>query len=116
MELILVRGYFFAIRVKDGNTRCLLAADSLPGQMDRPADVMLIRSKARRKRLHPELESFYRCICKAVPFDFFTDSRSEYRMRLRVVRFQIAEGVYEKPLPISLRMSFHWNRSSTSTI
>ena len=29
------------------------------------------------------------------PFDFITDSRPEYRMRLHVVRFQIAEGVYE---------------------
>ena len=30
-----------------------------------------------------------------MPFDFITDSCPEYPMRLRVVRFQIAEGVYE---------------------
>lgn len=89
------KGCFFAIRAKDVNLKRLLAAGSLPGQMDRWVDVILTRSKARKKRLHPELESLYRCVCKAVPFDFITDSRPEYPMRLRVVRFQIAEGVYE---------------------
>lgn len=57
--------------------------------------MILTRSNAKKNKQHPELESLYRCICKAVPFDFITDSRPEYRMRLHVVRFQIAEGVYE---------------------
>lgn len=91
----LEKGYFFAIRAKNVNTKRLLAADYLPGQMDRWADVILTRSNARKKRLHRELEHLYRYICKAVPFDFITDSRPEYHMRPRVVRFQIAEGVYE---------------------
>ncbi len=30
-----------------------------------------------------------------MPFDFITDSCPEYRMQLRVLRFQIAEGVFE---------------------
>lgn len=89
------KGCFFAIRAKDVNTRRLLAADSLPGRMDAWVDVILTRSAAKKKRLHPELGHLYRCICKAVPFDFITDSHREYRMHLRVVRFQIAEGVYE---------------------
>ena len=89
------KGYFFAIRAKDINIRRLLAADSLPDRMDRWADVILTRSNARKKRLSPESAPLYRYICKAVPFDFITDSRPEYHMRLRVVRFQIAEGVYE---------------------
>lgn len=89
------KGHFFVIRTKDINVKRLLAADSLPQQMDRWADVILTRSNAKKKRLHPELGSLYRYICKAVPFDFITDSRPEYRMRLRVVRFQIAQGVYE---------------------
>lgn len=91
----LEKGCFFAIRAKDVNIRRLLAAGSLPGRMDRWADVILTRSNAKKKRLHPESESLYRFICKAVPFDFITDSRPEYHMRLRVLRFQIAEGVYE---------------------
>ena len=91
----LEKGCFFAIRAKDVNTRRLLAADSLPQQIDKWVDVILTRSKSKKKRLHPELAPFYRYICKAVPFDFITDSCPEYPMRLRVVRFQIAEGVYE---------------------
>ena len=88
-------GRLFAIRAKDINIKRLLRADGLPQQMDEWADVILTRSNAKKKRMHPESESLYRCICKAVPFDFITGSRPEYRMRLRVVRFQIAEGVYE---------------------
>lgn len=89
------KGCLFVIRAKDINVKRLLAADSLPDRMDRWAEVILTRSNARKKRLRPELGSLYRYICKAVPFDFITDSRPEYRIRLRVVRFQIAEGVYE---------------------
>ena len=91
----LEKGCFFAIRAKDVNTRRLLAADSLPQQIDKWADVIFTRSNSKKKRLPPELAPFYRYICKAVPFDFITDSCPEYPMRLRVVRFQIAEGVYE---------------------
>ena len=91
----LEKGCFFAIRAKDVNTRRLLAADSLPQQIDKWVDVIFTRSNSKKKRLHPELAPFYRYICKAVPFDFITDSCPEYPMRLRVVCFQIAEGVYE---------------------
>ena len=91
----LEKGCLFAIRAKDVNTRRLLEADSLPQQIDKWVDVIFTRSNSKKKRLHPELAPFYRYICKAVPFDFITDSCPEYPMRLRVVRFQIAEGVYE---------------------
>lgn len=91
----LEKGCFFAIRAKDVNIKRLLAIGSLPSQMDRWAEVILTRSMAKKKRQHPELESLYRYICKTVFFDFITESSPEYRMRLRVVRFQIAEGVYE---------------------
>lgn len=74
------------------------------------ADVILIRSNAKKKRLHPELEPLYRYVCKAVPFDFITDSRPEYHMRLRIVRFQISDGIYENIITNPLPMSFHWNR------
>ena len=89
------KGCFFVIRAKDVNIKRLLASGNLPDQMDRWAEVILTRSNARKKRLRPELESLYRCICREVPFDFITDSRPEYCMRLRVVRFQIADGKYE---------------------
>ncbi len=91
----LEKGCFFAIRAKDINVKRLLAADCLPDRIDKWVDVILTRSNAKKTRQHPELEPLYRYICKAVPFDYITDSLPEYHMRLRVVRFQIAEGVYE---------------------
>jgi hypothetical protein len=91
----LEKGCFFAIRAKDVNIRRLLASERLSDRMDRWAEVILTRSNAGRKRPHPELEPLYRRICKAVPFDFVTDSRPEYHMRLRVLRFRTAEGVFE---------------------
>lgn len=106
----LEKGCFFAIRAKDLNTRRLLAAKVLPSQMDRWADVILTRSNAKKKRLHPELGHLYRCVCKAVPFDFITDSRPEYHIRLRVVRFQIAEGVYENIITNLPSDEFSWEQ------
>ena len=91
----LENGFYFAIRAKDINTKRLLAATGLPSRIDQWTDIILTRSNAKKKRLHPELGPMYRYICRAVPFDFITDSRPEYRMRLRVVRFKIAEGIYE---------------------
>lgn len=89
------KGFYFVIRAKDINTKRLLAAASLPERVDRFIEIILTRSNAKRKRLHPELESLYRYICRKVPFDFITDTRPEYRMFLRVVRFQTADGKYE---------------------
>lgn len=53
---VLEKGCFFAIRAKDVNIRRLLAAGSLPGQVDSWADVILTRPGAKKKRLHPESE------------------------------------------------------------
>lgn len=91
----LEKGVYFAIRAKDINTKRLLAASSLPNQIDKWTDVILTRTTSKKKRLYPQLGAMYRYICKTVAFDFITDSQPEYRMRLRVVRFQIAEGIYE---------------------
>ena len=89
------KGFYFAIRAKDINTKRLLAVNSLPDRLDQWTDVILTRSNSKKKRMHPQLSTLYRYICKAVPFDFITDSSPEYRMRLRVVRFRITDGTYE---------------------
>ena len=68
---------------------------SLPDATDHWVYVILTRSNAKKKRMHPELAPMYQYICRAIPFDFITDTRPKYCMRLRVVRFQIKEGVYE---------------------
>lgn len=72
--------------------------------------MILTRSNAKKNKLPPELEYLYRCICKAVPFDFITDSRPEYRMRLHVVRFQIAEGIYENIITNLPEKEFSWEQ------
>lgn len=92
---IIKNGYYFAIRAKDINTKRLLGIITLPQNIDRWAEVILTRTHAKKKHLHPELEDLYRYVCKEVPFHFITDDNPEYRMRLRVVRFQTAEGKYE---------------------
>lgn len=89
------KGSYFVIRAKDVNVQRILRAGSLPDCIDQWLELILNRSNARKKRLHPELESLYRYICRTVSFDFITDSRPEYHMKLRIVRFQTAEGVYE---------------------
>jgi len=89
------KGFYFAIRAKDINTRRLLVADVLPEKIDRWIEIILTRSNAKKKRLHPELESLYSYICRNITFDFINGTRPEYRMRLRIVRFQIAEGKFE---------------------
>ena len=91
----LEKGFYFVIRAKDINTKRFLATHSLPGQIDQWVDVILTRSNAKKRRLHPELESLYRYVCKEVPFDFITKEQPEYHMKLRVLRFQIAQGSYE---------------------
>ena len=89
------KGAFFVIRAKDINTKRILGWDSLPQQIDQWAEVILTRTTSKKKRLHPELNHLYRFVCKNVPFDFITEENPEYHMKLRVLRFQIAEGVYE---------------------
>lgn len=101
---------FFAIRIKDINGKRLLGVGSLPDRMDQWVDVILTRSNAKKKRLHPEWESRYRYVCKAVPFDFITDSRPEYHMRLRMVRFPIGEGIYENIITNLPSEEFPWEQ------
>ncbi len=91
----LENGFYFVIREKDINAKRLLSFSCLPDRIDQWADIILSRSSARKKMLHPHLAHLYRCICKEVPFDFITQDCPEYPMRLRVVRFQISEGIFE---------------------
>lgn len=92
---LLEKGYYFAIRAKDINVKRCLGVDALPEQLDCEINLILTRSNAKKKRLHPELEKNYRYICKTIVFDFISDEQPEYHMQLRVVRFQTADGQYE---------------------
>lgn len=58
-------------------------------------DRILCRTKAKKKFKHPERLEDYRYVCKEVPMDFLSDTCPEYSLSLRIVRIEIAPGVYE---------------------
>ena len=51
--------------------------------------------KAKKNLKHPELLENYRYVCKDVPMDFISETSTEYLLSLRIVRIEIAPGIYE---------------------
>lgn len=90
-------GSYFLIRAKDINVHRLLGMDFPDTEnFDIQVNRILTRSNSRKKRLHPELEDQYRFICSSVTFDYLdSDSRKEYSLSLRVLRFKISDDGYE---------------------
>lgn len=93
---VMEAGHFFVIRCTDSKTENLLGF-SLDGvkSLDYHVDRILSRSQAKKKRLHPELEEQYRYVCPGVPMDYLTQDQREYKISLRVVRFELTPGCYE---------------------
>lgn len=93
---VIEKGQYFLIRCTDVRTERLLGF-SLDGvrELDYHVDRILSRSQSVKKRLHPELAEQYRHVCREVPMDYITEDRPEYSLSLRVVRIEIAKGVYE---------------------
>lgn len=91
------RGSYFLIRAKDVYVHRLLGMDFPDTEnFDIQVNRILTRSNSRKKRLHPELEDQYRFICSSVTFDYLdSDSRKEYSLSLRVLRFKISDDGYE---------------------
>lgn len=85
----------FAIRAKDVNVRRMLSLESLPDSLDTTVELFLARTHSKKKYLHPELAEQYRYICRNISFDYINDQQAEYRMKLRIVRFKVADGVFE---------------------
>lgn len=56
---------------------------------------ILCRTKAKRKLKYPERFKDYRYVCQAVPMDFLSEKCKEYSLLLRIVRIEIAPGIYE---------------------
>lgn len=90
-------GSYFLIRAKDVNVHRLLGTDFPDTEnFDIQVNRILTRSNSRKKRLHPELEDQYRFICSSVTFDYLdSNSRKEYSLSLRVLRFKISGDGYE---------------------
>lgn len=87
---------YFLIRCTDARTSKLVGfpLDDVK-EMDYHVDRILSRSNAKKKRAFPEREDDYRYICQAVPMDYIRDDTPEYPISLRIVRVEIAPGIYE---------------------
>ena len=87
----------FMIRAKDVNVQRYLGVDSLPDSLDTSVELFLTRSQSKKKRKHPEKSSQYRYIGYTCAFDYLNpdDRYDEYLMKFRIVRFQVADGIFE---------------------
>jgi len=90
------KGISFLIRAKDINTRRLLRLETLPDQLDVNVDVILSRTQSNKNRMHPDKADQYLYISPEVSFDYIEPgSYDEYPLSLRIVRFEVADGIFE---------------------
>ncbi len=87
----------FVIRAKDLNVQRFLGVSSLPDKIDTTVELLLTRTQSKKKHKHPEKESSYRHVCKNIAFDYLNpdDICDEYPLKLRIVRFEVADGIFE---------------------
>ena len=87
----------FIIRAKDLNTMRLLGVDELPDSIDQTVTILLTATQSKKKRQHPYQEDQYRYVCKNITFDYLDPQNisDEYSLTLRIVRFKVADGIYE---------------------
>jgi hypothetical protein len=91
------KGWNYLIRVKDSDRKRngILSGLRLPsdGEFDICVQRILTRKQTKEVKAHPEL---YRFIPSAVKFDFLDQHTNKfYPMSFRVVRFKIADDLYE---------------------
>jgi hypothetical protein len=90
------KGILFLVRAKDINVRRLLGLETLTDNFDSRADIILSRTQSKKKWSRPDLAGQYRHICAATAFDYIEPgSYDEYPLSLRVVRFEVADGIFE---------------------
>ena len=89
-------GLYFLVRAKDINARRLLNLDSLPDHIDTGVEIILTRTQSKKKRKCPDLAGQYRYISQEVTFDYIeSGSDNEYPLSLRIVRVEVADGIFE---------------------
>ncbi len=89
---------YFLVRATDVKMQRLLDFEYPQGQdvFDMEIERILTRTHSRKKWKHPELASQYKYICQNVSFDYIIPGKQdEYRISLRILRFQIPGGGYE---------------------
>ena len=90
------KGIFYIVRSKDVNVRRLLKLETLPDNIDTCVEIILSRTQSKKKMKRPDLAERYRYVCPNVSFDYIKPgSGDEYPLSLRVVRFEVANGVFE---------------------
>ena len=87
----------FLIRAKDLNVQRFLGIRTLPDKLDTTIELILTRTQSKKKHKHPEKESQYHYICKNIAFDYLNpaDISDEYLLKLRIVRVEVSDGVFE---------------------
>ena len=87
----------FMIRAKDLNVQRFLGINSLPDKIDTTVELILTRTQSKKKLKQPQKESSYRYIGKNIAFDYLNpdDVSDEYTLKFRIVRFEVADGIFE---------------------
>lgn len=87
---------FYLFRVKDGNTGGIVKGFPLPKEKDAQFDETFTRIFTWRKneyiRTHPEL---YKIVTHGNSPYFLNKERPQFKMTLRIVRFEVSPGIYE---------------------
>lgn len=93
---VIENGQFFLIRCNDKRL-CGILGRPVDGlrEMDYHVDRILTRTQSKKKFSRPEFSDRYRYTCAAVPMDYLDETRKEYDISLRVVRFEIEPGSFE---------------------
>ena len=93
---VIENGQYFLIRANDKRTGRILGR-SMEGlkEADVHVDRILTRTQSKKKRTLPDQPELYRYISKGVSFDYLNDEHTEYKISLRIVRFEIAPNCFE---------------------
>jgi hypothetical protein len=87
---------YFLVRAKDINTKRYLDLKTLPDFLDTSTELILTRTQSKKNRMRQDMNSQYRYVSSDVAFDYIEHgSGDEYLLTLRVVRVEVANGVYE---------------------
>lgn len=90
------KGSLFLVRVKDVNMRRILGVGEIPNSVDADVEIIMARTQSKKKMKQPDFAERYRYVCSSVSFDYIAPgSDDEYSLSLRVVRFEIADGIFE---------------------
>lgn len=93
---VIENNQYFLIRCNDKRFEGILGHSVKDlKEMDCHIDRILTRTQSKKKRSRPDLSERYRYICRGVSFDYLNESRSEYDISLRLIRFEIKPGCFE---------------------